>query len=126
MWIKTRYGEETFHLLKNNPILCAGITGGKKDAVIELCNIMEREHNRLGNRFVDQAALNVLSKEQGFPSHTLHYTGDAGIATIGHSMGICTVESGIVYGRDGIMPAIVHQYDRHPAIAYSISSRALS
>lgn len=126
MWIKTRYGEDTFYLLEENSILCAGITGGKKDAVIRLCDIMEQEHIRLGDRFVDQAALNVLSREPGFPSYTLHYTGDSGIATIGHSLGVCTVEGGVVYGDDGVIPAIVHQYDRHPSIAPSIIERALA
>lgn len=113
-WILNLYGEETYEKVKDNWILCAGFTAGKKKSILELCEKMINERLRLLDSFVDQAALNVFSAEGRLPRSKLHYTGDKLVATIGHSFGVTKIDgSGQLVGNNGIIPAVVHQYDRH-------------
>ena len=116
-WVINLYGQEMYEKVKDNWILCAGVTAGKKQSILDLCTFMIDEHLRLKERFVDQAALNVFHAEGKLPKSALHYTGDNFVATIGHSFGVTKInESGQLEGNNGIIPAIVHQYDRHPNV----------
>lgn len=124
-WVLNLYGQEMYEKVKDNWILCAGVTAGKKQSVIDLCTFMIDEHLRLKDKFVDQAALNVFHSEGKLPKSTLHYTGENLVATIGHSFGVTKVnKSGQIEGNNGIIPAIVHQYDRHPSIVEGLYNNA--
>lgn len=124
-WVINLYGEETYDKVKDNWILCAGVTAGKKNSVVSLCKMMIDEHLRLKERFVDQAALNVFYAEDRLPKSKLHNTGENLVATIGHSFGITKInERGQLEGDNGIIPAIVHQYDRHPPVVEGFKRNA--
>lgn len=117
-WMNEIYGGDSYELTKDNWILCAGVTGGGTKYALQLCELMINEHKRLGDRFVDQAYLNLCKAENKLPPFKLHFTGDKAVATIGHSWGSTTLrEDGMVVNND-VIPAIVHQYDRH---SHSIS-----
>ena len=126
-WVKNLYGEEVYGNIKNAWILCAGVTAGKRDAVIKLCDIMISERERFGNRFVDQCTLNVFYNEGKLPDAELHYTGEQLVATIGHSLGNTSIsEDGILTGKNKhIVPAMVHQYDRHKNIEHFFIDNAI-
>lgn len=113
-WIKNIYGQEMFEKIKENYIICAGITAGKKDSIIQLCDLMLKEHNRLGKDFVDQAYLNVMYAKNILPEHILHHTGESFVATIGSSFGDTVLDNeGFLITKNGMRPSVVHQYDRH-------------
>ena len=124
-WVVNLYGEDIYEKVKDNWILCAGVTAGKKASIISLCKLMMDEHLRLRDRFVDQAALNVFHAQGKLPKSKLHFTGESLVATIGHSFGVTKInERGQVEGIDGTIPAIVHQYDRHPSIVEGLYKNA--
>ena len=126
-WVRNLYGEEVYEKIKDEWILCAGVTGGKRDAVIELCDVMIAERQRFGDRFVDQCTLNVFYNEGKLPDAELHYTGEQLVATIGHSFGNTMImEDGILTGKHkSIVPAMVHQYDRHKSIEHFFIENAI-
>jgi hypothetical protein len=120
-WMNDIYSPEMLEQTKDNWILCAGVTGGGTSYALQLCELMINEHSRLGSRFVDQAYLNMCFAMQKLPPSTLHYTGKEAIATIGHSLGDTKInDEGIIVGIDNKIPAIVHQYDRHPSIVQQL------
>ena len=125
-WVKNLYGEEVYEQVKDKWILCAGVTGGKRAAVIQLCDVMISERQKFGDRFVDQCTLNVFYNQGKLPDAELHYTGDHLVATIGHSLGTTYVnEDGCLIGNNGIIPAMVHQYDRHKSIEHYFIENAI-
>lgn len=116
-WVMDLYGHAVYNDVKNNWILCAGVTGGKREAVIQLCDVLISEYTNLGSSFVDQCTLNVFHAQGKLPEAHLHFTGDNLVATIGHSLGNTNVNSdGYLVGYNGVIPAMVHQYDRHDNI----------
>lgn len=125
-WVKNMYGEEAYQLVKDQLIICGGTMSGKRDAIIELCEHMMAERDRLGDTFVDQGTLNVFHAQGKFPETQLHETGDHLVATIGHSLGVTTVnEDGVLFGKTkDIIPSMVHQYDRHKDIEKLIIENA--
>lgn len=115
MWIRDMYGEDTLQRVKNNWILCGGLMAGKRDGILKLCELMLEEYKRLKHIFTDQGSLNVFYAEGKLPEATIHHTGDALVATIGHALGVTYIDKdGYLIGNEGIKPAIIHQYDRHP------------
>lgn len=125
-WVLELYGDAVYNDIKNNWILCAGVTAGKRDAVIQLCEVMVEEHKNLGSSFVDQCTLNVYYAQGKLPEAQLHFTGEKLVATIGHSLGHTKVnEQGYLVGDDGCIPAMVHQYDRHKDIEHFFIENAI-
>lgn len=126
-WVKDLYGDDVYENIKSQWILCAGVTAGKRNAIIQLCDIMISERERFGNRFVDQCTLNVFYNQGKLPEAELHYTGDQLVATIGHSLGNTTIlEDGILTGKNKyIIPSMVHQYDRHKNIEHFFIENAI-
>lgn len=125
-WVLELYGEEVYEEIKNNWILCAGVTGGKREAIIQLCDIMVEEYKTFGSSFVDQCTLNVFHAQRKLPDAQLHFTGDNLVATIGHSLGTTKVSNdGFLIGNGGMKPAMVHQYDRHKDIEHFFVENAI-
>ena len=125
-WVLNLYGEEVYDQIKNNWILCAGVTGGKRKAIIELCDVMVEEYIKFGTSFVDQCTLNVFYSQRKLPEAELHFTGEKLVATIGHSFGNTKLDSeGYLIGNNGIRPAMVHQYDRHKDVQHFFVENAI-
>lgn len=130
-WVKTMYGHDAFELVKDQKIICGGYMCGKRSGVITLCQMMVNESKNFPKTvpgqppvFVDQGAMNVFYKQGRFPSTTLHHTGGPFVATIGGSMGTTKLdEEGYLVTEDGIRPAVVHQYDRHPHVVEAFNKR---
>lgn len=130
-WIATMYGSEVLETVKDQQIICGGYMCGKRDGVIKLCELMVEESKNYPKTvpgqppiFVDQAAMNVFYKQGRFPSTTLHPTGGSFVATIGSSLGPTKLDDeGFLVTNDGVRPAVVHQYDRHPQVVEAFNKR---
>jgi hypothetical protein len=127
-WIRDLYGDSVARELSSKPILCSGVSLGKRQPMLDYLDAMTREIWRLfpqiGVRgYFDQAVHNWVVHGLGHPAEpTLSEQGL--IATLGlmAPTRIAWDESrpGVsVYGKT---PTIVHQYDRHPALAEKIAA----
>lgn len=115
-WIKRIYGEDEFTKIKDQWILCGGVTAGKRHGVIRLCDLIINESTKAASLwypdFIDQAALNVLYRKGEFPDCHLHRTGDSLISTMGHARSFTLDKEGYLLGDRSQRVAMVHQYDR--------------
>jgi len=110
-WVRNIYGQEVLEQLKDQQILCCGVTAGKRAAVIGLCNSLLEEAKKVP-QFVDQASLNVLYGRGCFPNSEIHLTGGPLVATMHHSKTLTFDRQGYLLGDNGKRIAMVHQYDR--------------
>ena len=128
-WIRDLYGDSVALNLSPKPILCSGVSLGKRKPMQDYLEAMSREIWRLFPRigvrgYFDQAVHNWVIHGLGHPVEpTLSEQGR--IATLGlmapHRIAWDESQSSVaVYGKT---PAIVHQYDRHPAMNEKIAAR---
>ena len=118
-WIKRIYGGDIFQELKEKPVLCAGVIGGKKEPLIDLIDhLIEEATQKINEVFLmpgaDQAILNKIHYLDNYPLYKSK-NGENLISTIGHK-GFDDVEfdpnRGICVAGSQELVKIVHQYDR--------------
>lgn len=110
-WIRNIYGEQGLEQVRDQWILCAGVTAGTREGVLDICAAIMHELETLPNG-IDQAALNMLYGRGRFPEAVLHLTGDSLIATMHHAETLTFDRAGYLLGNKGQRIAMVHQYDR--------------
>jgi len=125
VWIRNIYGDAVLDEIKDQQILCCGVTAGKRSAVIELCNMLLEEAKQV-SQFIDQASLNVLYGRGCFPNSKVHLTGGPFVATMHHSKTLTFDRQGYLLGDNGKRVAIVHQYDRCESMSIPFIKNALS
>ena len=125
VWIRNIYGDAVLDEIKDQQILCCGVIGGKRSAVIELCNMLLTESKNV-HRYIDQASLNVLYGRGCFPNSKVHLTGEPFVATMHHSKTLTFDRQGYLLGDNGKRVAIVHQYDRCESMSIPFIKNALS
>jgi hypothetical protein len=124
-WIEKAYGSDILNRLQDQPIVCAGVTLGPEEKVVnyltKLCEEMWRQlpqviFNDVG---YDQAAhIYLIFEKQIEVELTSNYQGL--IASIIHENSAdfsVDFTRGLVKIYDNY-PAIIHQYDRHPELVY--------
>lgn len=111
VWVRNLYGAAMLEQIKDQQILCCGVTAGKRASVINLCNLLLEEASHT-SRFIDQASLNVLYGRGCFPNSEVHLTGGAFVATMHHAKTLTFDRQGYLLGDNGKRIAMVHQYDR--------------
>jgi len=111
LWVRNIYGDEVLDEIKDQQILCCGVTAGKRSAVIDLCNSLLEESKKV-SQFIDQASLNVLYGQGRFPNSEVHLTGGPLVATMHHAKTLTFDRQGYLLGDNGKRIAMVHQYDR--------------
>jgi hypothetical protein len=125
-WYRRFYGENGCARLAGQPVLCSGLTFGPADKMKAYLAAMAgeiwRQLPRLGpDIYCDQGIHNHVIREQGIPVEPTP-SGEGIIATVGmmdpgrvkYLPSVGSVEV------DGKTAALLHQYDRHPALARSI------
>lgn len=118
-WIKGAYGAEGLARLGNFPISCSGITLGSREAMERYLLAMTEELARLPFKpgGMDQGAHNKLLRDGSLPD-AIHLANETGpVLTMGYlSVPVAFDEQGDVVVAAGHVPAILHQYDRHPPV----------
>ena len=129
-WIRYRYGDAALPPLAARPIVCSGVVLGDAAAVRDYLRVVDaqlpptlRATNYMAG--YDQGVVNVLCHGGRFPGATLHAYHDTPVLHLGNAPPdelACDVR-GEVVNAAGAPVAIVHQYDRHPALAERIAAR---
>lgn len=129
-WIRSTYGEAGFELLKDLPVLCSGVTIGGMRSVLAYLNRFCAEIGRhaQARRSVlipiwDQAYHNMILRQEP-PSDLKLMSWNSQLATVGEvpSEFLAVQPDGHI-SINGIVPAILHQYDRHSDAVASISNQ---
>jgi len=128
-WIRTTYGETGFETLADYPILCSGVTIGDTHSVLSYLDLFCAEigHHAINRRTAmipiwDQAYHNMILRKHPSESMIL-MAWDSLLATVGEvpPAYISVQGNSCIYVSD-CLPAILHQYDRHPTAAAAISA----
>lgn len=138
-WIRSLYGTGTWLELRMHDVLCAGSLIGEAQAVRELASAIWRECQRLPQWGSDQAALNYLMRRDFSGMMRIPRNAEGLILTcswVANSPAnmprfrpnLTDLEpdfrDGVLYPKGSQVPfAIVHQYDRDPAMQAAITFR---
>lgn len=120
-------GEDVARSLADKPCVCVGTVMGPREAMIRFCRTLLMlaaiPRSEIGGAFgADQAACNIalhlgLVEGEVKPNY-------GRIATVGLTPGErMFVRDGCIINPDGGLSAVVHQYDRHPALAEAMHAR---
>lgn len=132
-WVHAMFGQEGLDRLSARPVACAGVTIGPFTKIAEyltaMCGAMWARLTRIvdqpvGGWGLDQATHNHLVHDH-IVELTLTGNGAGVIATL-HYEDITNIEVPRSDGAievHGVAPAIVHQYDRHPALIAHVAAR---
>jgi hypothetical protein len=117
-WFKELYGEAELRKISSQPVLCSGVTLGKRNPLFAYLAAMEREiwdraRTIRGRGYFDQAIHNRVLRSGEVDFEASPVSGGR-ISTLGYPGG-----SHVAWevGRrsvlvDGVRPPVVHQYDR--------------
>ncbi|MFN3668785.1 MAG: hypothetical protein ACK4VY_05715 [Brevundimonas sp.] len=118
--LRAMVGDDMAATVADRPCLCVGTVIGSKANVSRLCRtilmIGAIPRSQVGGAFgADQAACN-LAAHLGLVEHEVK-ANYGRVATLGlTSSDALTVRDGLIVNPDGGVSALVHQYDRHPAL----------
>jgi hypothetical protein len=124
-WVLETYGEAALSRFGNSNIICSGVTVGSHELMIDylekMCNELERVPSVWGG---DQAVHNMLFYSGKIPYSVLIPNESASVYTLAYVPPelLRTDANGAIINSMGI-PAVIHQYDRHPLIAQKIKDR---
>jgi hypothetical protein len=125
-WIANLYGPGEVEALRDSPVSCSGTVVGTRDAMLAYLEAMTGEIARQAGRPLgchDQAIHNVLFHRGRLPDPRAVVNATGRILTMGMMSGYRTAPDGSVLNDDGSVPAVLHQWDRHGALAQRFSAR---
>jgi hypothetical protein len=129
LWLKRAGGEAALLQAKHQRIVCAGVIGGQADQIgrylQESSKIVEQLAPRIPLSVGDQGIHNYLVRLRTELGFTVLPNGCRLAANVG-----CTSPADLTIENDQVrlrnhaeVPAILHQYDRHPQLTALIQSR---
>jgi hypothetical protein len=123
-WIRYRYGDAALPPLAARPIVCSGVVLGAARAVAAYLGLVAAElpPDLRANNYMagyDQGVVNRLCHAGRVPALTLHAYAAARVLHLGNAPAgaVARDARGEVVNEAGEVAALVHQYDRHPALA---------
>jgi hypothetical protein len=123
-WIRYRYGDAALPPLAARSIVCSGVALGGAAAVADFTRRVAGElppELRATNYMAgyDQGVVNVLVHGGRVPGVVLHAYEEAAVLHLGNAPAdaVRLSAAGEVLNDRGAVAALVHQYDRHPALA---------
>jgi len=118
-WIRDVYGHAQLDRMRGNPVSCSGTVVGTRQAMLaylaEMIGQIALQRGPIGSR--DQAVHNVLIASGRLPSALLVRNGYGRVLTLGAMKTFELASDGKVLNADGSVPAVLHQWDRHRALA---------
>lgn len=125
LWLRQLYGRRAVREMAGWAISCSGTVVGRRDAVMNYLKEMQSEiiwrRQPMGNH--DQGVHNRLLFTGRLPEATIIANGRGRVLTMGAMTSVRRDTDGSILNPDGSRPAILHQYDRHPALAAELLSR---
>ena len=110
-WLQAAFGGDVVQEMSGRPIVCAGVTVGPRELVVQYLEVMADFLLRLPHQSVglDQAVHNYVLHKGLVPGARLIPNGDGIVSTLGIVPDERVSEL--------LSSAVLHQYDRHPAVA---------
>jgi hypothetical protein len=131
-WMEVAFDKPTLERLSGNPIVCSGITIGPTNLIIDYLEKMIELFMRAPGKAwevaqpvagtqkslaIDQAVHNYLMSSGLLTEFTLYPNDDGPVFTVGIEDSISLNNSGLIINNRGVVPNVVHQYDRHWNVA---------
>jgi hypothetical protein len=118
-WIRTLYGARMANQMGEEVVSCSGTTVGTRCGVLRylecVCAEIEKQRRPLGAH--DQGIHNYLIRNNRLAPLSIRRNGEGRILTVGEQVEVKLSQSDEVLNHDGRVVPVVHQYDRHPALA---------
>lgn len=116
MWIEKGFGPSELERIAQRPIICSGVTVGPSNRVLEYLSIFVRtvveRDVPIEIPGMDQGIHNYLIYTGLLPVAKIYKNDDGPVFTVGLEQSL-TRKKGMIYNGRGVIPNIVHQYDRH-------------
>jgi hypothetical protein len=109
-WIIQGWGEEGLHKIGNRPISCAGVTLGRKSDMVDYLTKMCKYLDTHTFQGADQGVHNWMIWNNQLDCKIWDNTGP--VYTVGLEPKL-SVHKHTILNREGQLPIIIHQYDRH-------------
>lgn len=114
-WIRLGYGMDVFQEMKHFPISCVGTVSGDQRSIKAYLQRLRSEVEAiqpLTRKPQDQAAHNYIIRRV-LPA-TVYPNDLADVFTVGYvPRGTVRIKDGQIINQHGMVPAVVHQWDRH-------------
>jgi hypothetical protein len=126
-WLERAFGTDTLDQLRDKSIVCSGITIGQSNLVLaysaKMVDLFLSAHGWQGaTPGLDQAVHNYLIYKGLLPAIEV-YPNDAGpVFTLAIEKSVSVNGSGRIVNKRGMVPNVVHQYDRHWQVAKRLYS----
>lgn len=133
-WLAAAYGRETMEALAHHPVCCSGATFGPAPLMRDYVHAMTTGLTAIDQRVpnimhvvggVDQAVHNYLLRTDALPPARCYGNEDGPFLTLNYvdPDALRFNDDDQVVQEDGAIVPIVHQYDRHPALAERLLTR---
>jgi len=121
-WMLAGYGAKVLERFRDDELSCAGTTIGPAPLVLRYLELMLEQIALMKDAYncADQAAHNVLLHEGRLGRVAKSYNFEGPILTVGSEPRYRLDDHHRLANRDGSVIAVIHQYDRHPALARRI------
>lgn len=118
-WIRNLYGRTELERLRDRPVSCSGTVAGTRAGIGRYLGAMIDEiasrRRPMGSH--DQGVHNALLHRGRLDFATIVPNGHGRVITMGKMAHYELNRDGTVLNADGTTPAVVHQWDRHAALA---------
>lgn len=122
-WIRHLYGEVVAKELSRHVISCSGTVAGPRAHVLrylkEMIEAIVWRRRPLGPH--DQGVHNFLLRTGALDPATEVRNGFGRVLTMGAMTAVKQDDGGRVLNQDGSIPAVLHQWDRHDALAHRLT-----
>jgi hypothetical protein len=117
-WIRTLYGPKVLRRMADDVVSCSGTVIGTRAELLHYLKEMQVAISWRRRPFYgDQGIHNYLLRSGRLAPAKLVANGEGRVLTMGAMTRIERDGVGRVVNLDGTVPAVLHQYDRHPALA---------
>lgn len=122
-WMRTTYSDKVYERLKDRAVICTGVTIGSRKAIDQYLDEMLKDTyanlHKIINLLGPDQAIHIRLCYEGLMGLDvqLESNGTGKIATLHFSrLTEFTLEGNRLENRKGAPLAVIHQYDRHPAL----------
>jgi hypothetical protein len=124
-WIRNLYGPAELAALAHHTASCSGTVIGPRREILhylrEMSAAIMTRRRPLGSH--DQGVHNHLLRRDRLGDPAIVPNGSGRVLTMGALTDVVRVDDGRVLNADGTVPAVIHQYDRHPRLAAELVAR---
>ncbi len=125
IWLSEGFGRDNIEMLLDKPISCAGTTLGDTQSILRYVNQMIDHVRELPNPMtcIDQAIHNYMLHRGELENVEMMVNEESIVQTMALMKNYSTNQQHQVVNRDGTLPCVLHQYDRHAQVNKWVSDR---